>query len=786
MTLEIGVILTILVVALALLATETLRSDVIALLVLAALAGTGSVSPESAIAGFSNPAVVTVWAMYILSAGLTHTGIANILGDQLLRVAGRRESGLVVIIMVTAGGLSSFMNNIGVAALMLPVVVEMARRTEVAASRLLMPMLYGTLLGGLTTLIATAPNLLVSNALAAHDEQPFGLFDFVPVGLGAFIMGTAFISLVGRRFLPERDPGAESQHRSQRNLRAQYGLQEWTFTMTVTRGSVLVGKTLAQSRIGSAAGLIVVAVERQGRVSALPSRNTVLESGDRLMVQGRLDRFNELRRWSDLVIEREAPVLQGLLADRIGLVEVRIAEESALVKELLHHAEFRRRFGANVLAIRRGNLVRRTNLNYVPIRAGDHLLLQGSDHALKAIEAGADFAEVGQVTATQLADDYRMQERAFIVRVPANSGLGGATLEQSRLGDAFDFRLLATLRDGNLRVMPEPDEVILGGDLLLIQGRPEDLDVLRGLQELDISERVSPSLNLFESDRLATVEVTLAPNSPLAGRRVAAVNLREKYGLELVAIWRSGGAIRADLDAQELHFGDALLLLGPRNKLALLRDDPDLLVLSSLGPAVANRQRAPVAALLMLGVIVAAFSGWLPISITAILGATLMVITGCLSMEQAYRSIEWRAIFIIAGMMPLGVAIQESGAAQFVARQVTGPLADFGPWPVIMGLYLMTAAGSILIPSAVLAVLMSPIVISTCAQLGIAPQAAMIALAAACTSFASPFAHPANLLIMGPGGYRFSDYVKVGLPLTLVVFATVMLLLPVFWPLHAG
>ncbi|WP_297835047.1 SLC13 family permease, partial [Thermomonas sp.] len=521
------------------------------------------------------------------------------------------------------------------AALMLPVVIEVARRTEVPASRLLMPMLFGTLLGGLTTLIATAPNLLASDALASHGERPFTLFDFFPVGAGAFITGTLFIAFIGRRFLPERDPGGESQHRSQRNLRAQYGLQERTFTMRVPHGSVLVGKTLAQSRIGTAAGLIVVALERDDQVITLPSRNTPIAAGDRLLVQGRLDRFDELRRWSGLAIEREAPVLQELLAERIRLLEVCIAEDSALVKDLLHHGDFRRRFAANVVAIRRGTLVRRTNLNYVPLRAGDHLLLQGSDEALSAIRPGSDFDSVGEISEVQLLDSYRMQERAFIVRVPDDSGLGGTTLARSRLGDAFDFRLLAIFREGTLHVMPEPDALILGGDLLLIQGRPEDLDVLRGLQELEVSERVAPQLNIFESDRLATVEVALAPNSPLAGKRVATINLREKYGLELVAIWRSGGAIRTDLDAQELHFGDALLLLGPRAKLALLRDDPDLIVLTPLGPVVANRQRAPVAAALMLLVVALAFSGWLPISVAAILGATLMVSTGCLTMEQA-------------------------------------------------------------------------------------------------------------------------------------------------------
>ena len=307
---------------------------------------------------------------------------------------------------------------------------------------------------------------------------------------------------------------------------------------------MLVGKTLADSRLVSAAGMIVIALERRNKVDALPSRTTVLQGGDRLLVQGRLERFDELRHWSELVIEREAPVLQGLVSEQVRLVEVAVAENSSLVKDLLHHTDFRRRFNANVLAIRRRDLVRRVNLAYVPLRAGDYLLLQGGEEALAALQATREFSEIREVTEEDLRNTYRMQERLFVVRVPRDSRLGGETLGRSRLGDAFDFRLLATFREGVLRIMPPPEEVILGGDLLLIQGRPEDLDVLRGLQELQVEQRVSPNLNIFESDRLATLEATLAPQSPLAGKTVAEMNFHDRYGLELVAVWRSGKAMR--------------------------------------------------------------------------------------------------------------------------------------------------------------------------------------------------------------------------------------------------
>ena len=785
MTIEIALVLGILLIALVLFVTEALRMDLVALLVLGTLAVSGLVSPAEAVSGFSNAAVITVWAMFILSEGLTRTGIANSLGQQLLRVSGRSEISLILVIMLTAGGLSAFMNNIGVAALMLPVVVDIARRTETPPSRLLMPLAFGCLLGGLTTLIGTPPNLLISDALTQSGERAFQLFDFSPVGLGVLVVGTLFVALVGRLILPQKDPSGASNLRSQRNLRTLYGLQERTFVMRIPQESVLIGKTLAETRIGSAVGLIVIALDRGGRIEALPSRQTVLKGGDKILVQGRLDRFDELRRWSEVVIEREAPLLQSLVSDRIKLVEVTVATDSPMVKELLHHTEFRRRFGANVLAIRRGDLVRRVNISQVPLRGADFLLLQGSEESLTKLERSNEFSEIRPVSEEDLLETYRLQESVFVIRIPRGSRLGGSTLAQSRLGDAFDFRLLATFREGMLQLMPEPDELVLGGDLLLLQGRLEDLDELRGLQELEIESRVSPQLGNFESDRLAVLEATLAPHSPLAGTSMAEINFREKHGLELVAVWRSGRAIRSDLERLQLQFGDALLLIGPRKKLAVFGDDPDFLALTPIGASPPDTRRAPLASLIMLGVVGSVVTGALRIEIAAIVGASLMVLTRCLNMEQAYRSIDWRAVFLIAGMLPLGIAMQETGTAQYLAGRVMETLGDFGPWPVIMGLYAVTAIGTMIVPTAALVVLMAPIVLSASADMGIAPQTAMMAVAmAASASFTSPISHPANILVMGPGGYSFSDYLKLGIPLTIIVFIVVMFLLPLFWPLQ--
>ena len=784
MTVEIFIVLVILGVSLILFISEVIRMDLVALLVLGTLAITGLVDADGAFAGFSNSAVITVWAMFILSEGLTRTGIADVIGRQVMRLAGRREIAMIFVIMVTGAVLSAFMNNIGVAALMLPVVVDVARRTRIPASRLLMPLAYSTLLGGLMTLIGTPPNLLISESLTLNGYEPFALFDFTPLGSAIMILGVLFVALFGRFLLPKQR-GERDKHVSQRSLRTRYKLHERTFLLRVPRDSILVGKTLADSRIGDSTGLITLALIRDGRSDTLPGRQTVLRGGDGILVQGRVDQFRELRRWSDLVIEREAPVLKSMVAAKVAYAEVTITDGSPLDGELVRHAGFRSRFDVAVVGLLRKSGYRLTRLAYVPLRAGDRVLVQGESEAIENLDKFSDFTDFEMLSEERLSEQYHADERMFVVRVPKNSDLAGTTFSKSRLSDVFDFRVLATFREGKLRVMPRGEDVIEGSDLLMIEGQPADLDVLRGLQDLEIDTKVPASLGTFDSERLTLMDATLDPRSRLAGRTVGELNFRERYGIELAGIWREGETVGAELADGRLQIGDALLLLGPRDRLQLLDSDSDFLVLTPLGRKPPDTRRAPLAAAIMLGVVLVVMLGYAPISVAAVVGGTIMVLTGCLNMEQAYRAIDWRAIFLIAGMLPLGTAMQNTGAATYIADQVMILLGDAGPWPVIMGLYIVTAMATMIIPTAALVVLMSPIVLSAMSEMGYAPETAMMAIAmAASASFTSPISHPANILVMGPGGYRFVDYLKVGVPLTIVVFIAVMILLPILWPLQ--
>ena len=783
MTTDIGIVIAILAVALILFISERVRMDVVALMVLGALALSGLVTADEAFSGFSNPAVITVWAMFILSDGLTRTGIAGIVSEYVTRFAGGGEKRLIAMIMVTAGVLSAFMNNIGVAALMLPVVIDVAKATGYPPSRLLMPLAYGTLLGGLTTLIGTPPNLLISAALTKQGYAPFALFDFSPVGLLVMLGGTLFVVFVGRKVLPVKDPGRELGRRSAESLEAQYGLKERTFLLALKPRSVLVGKTLGESRIGSSTGLIVTGLIQGGDVKLLPGPDAVLREGQRLLVQGKLDHLRDLVRFAELSIERETSVLDSLMLDKVLLFEVEVAEGSSLLDGHLDNAAFRERFKCNVLAIRRDPMIRRLNLNEVQLQAGDHLLVQGGRDAVELMEQSGDFDDCYRVSDTELKEVYRLQDRVFVVRVPHGSSLVGETLAGSRIGDAFDFRLLGTIREGKLDLLPDPQEKLVDGERLLIQGEFEQVEVLQGLQELMVEKETTPFQQVLQSQRMGMIEAMLAPRTSLAGKRLKELKFRERYGLEVLALWREGRAYRSDLAAMKLKLGDALLLMGPRDRLALLRDDQDFLMLTQAGDQAPDTRKAPLAASIMLAVVLSVLFGWLPISVAAVIGGTIMVLTRCLTMEEAYRAIEWRAIFLIAGMLPLGIAMETSGAASLMASGIVDLLGDFGPWPVLVGFYLVTAAATMIIPTAALVVLMAPVVISTCQDLGVMPQTAMMAVAmAASASFTSPISHPANLLVMGPGGYRFNDYLRLGIPLTFIVFVLTMIALPLFWP----
>jgi di/tricarboxylate transporter len=232
-----------------------------------------------------------------------------------------------------------------------------------------------------------------------------------------------------------------------------------------------------------------------------------------------------------------------------------------------------------------------------------------------------------------------------------------------------------------------------------------------------------------------------------------------------------------------LQFGDALLLYGPREQVRVLGLEPDFLVLTEAAQEAPRLHKAPIAVLIMAAVLTPVIFDLVPIAIAAVAGVVLMILTSCLTMEEAYRSIEWKAVFLIAGMLPLGIAMEQTGAARFLAEGMVSLVGGLGPLAVTAGLFVLAALASQVMPNPAVAVLLAPVAISTAGDLGISAYPLMMAVAvSASAAFLSPVGHSANVLVMGPGGYRFADYTKVGIPLTMVVLVVVLLVLPIVWP----
>jgi di/tricarboxylate transporter len=776
MTLEIAVVFAITALAVLLFITERVSVDVVALMVLVSLALTGLVTPAEAISGFSNPAVVTVWAVLILSAALSRTGVGGLVGHRVLRLAGNSEVRLLAIIMLTVAILSGFMNDIGVATLFLPVVIDTARRMKLPPSKLLIPLAFAALLGGLITLIGTPPNILISESLRQAGLRPFAMFDYAPVGIVVMLAGVAFMLLIGRHLLPNRDIAREFSGEDYKQL---FDLRERMGTIHLPATSTLAGKTLAQSRLGSALGLNVIAIIHEGQTNLAPSPDVLLQEGDKLLVEGRLDQLTELHGHPHLTLENESLAVEKLISADIELVEVKLTSNSTLIGRTLRQVDFRQRFGVIVLSIRRGEIPRRTNLENLPLQPDDVLLIQGTRLQIDTLREDSNLL----VSIPQSAEIYNLEERLMVVGLPEDSSLVGKSLTESRLGDAFGLGVLGIVRKGKTNLMPTPDEKLMAGDTLLVKGKQEDLLTIEGLRDLEIDSEAPPDLTELESEDVGLIETILSPYSTLVGKTLRELHFRAKYGLSVLAIWREGQVHRSNLRDMALRFGDALMLYGPREKFNMLGTEPDFLVLTEEAQQAPRRNKTLMSVLVMVVVLAPVILGWVNIAIAAVVGVVLMVITGCLTIEEAHRSIQWKAIFLIAGMLPLGVALQKTGAANYLAQEMVNLVGGWGPLAIMAGLFILAALASQVMPNPAVAVLLAPIALNTASDLGISPFPLLMAVAvSASAAFLSPVGHSANILVMGPGGYRFRDFIKVGFPLTLVVLVVVVLVMPIFWP----
>ncbi len=781
MTSDILILMGILAGAILLFITGWVRVDLVALIVLVSLVFTGLLTPAEAVSGFSNPAVITIWAVLILSAGLSRTGVAKFVGDLVARFAGSNGKSLILLTMAVAALLSAVMNNIAVAALLLPVVIDLCRRTGLSTSKILIPLAFASLMGGLTTLIGTPPNIIVSEAMRSYGLEPFTMFDYTPVGLAVTLAGIVFLFIFSARLLPKREHDEIPSTSMSDTLHDFFRLDEKLYIIDVPEDSVLGGKTLTKSRFGAALGITVIAIIRNGETILAPDAKTTLDGGDKLLACGSIDRLLKIRGRSDMFSESEIMSLDEMLLPNFEIAEVFIQPGAKIIGKTIEQVGFRNQYGVYLMGINKKDRLIRSNLPEILIKDGDSLVVFGPKDTIKKLREYRDYSlsQIGK------AATYNLLDRLMAIQIPEDSSLVGKTLYESRLGRDFDLSILGIKRNGETNLMPSGDEILLSGDTLLVDGDIQDLFIFRGLQELSIQRLETVNIEDIESDQIGLVEAVVSPHSSLLGKTLRQIRFRRKFGLTVLAIRREGKVFRSNLNDMALKFGDDLLLYGDRENFIALGTERDFLVLTEIAQLPPRTEKAPFAVLIMSTVLLSVILGILPIVIAAVAGVVLMVLTGCLNMEEAYESIEWKAIFLIAGMLPLGIALENTGAAQLIAQQLVDIAGGYGPLAVAAGIFILATASSQFLPNPAVAVLLIPIAYNAATSLGVSPYPMLMTVAiSASAAFLSPVGHPVNLLVMGPGGYKFSDYYKIGLPLTVVVFVVLLITLPIFWPFY--
>jgi di/tricarboxylate transporter len=588
------IVLVLLGVAIVLMVTERLRADVVAMLTLAVLVLVRIVDAEAALSGFSNPATVTIAAMFVVSAGLQTSGVVGYLGDRLLLHGPSGSTALILLTGLVIAPISAFVNNTAVVAVFLPIMLRAAHGNGLSPSRFMMPLSFFAMLGGRCTLIGSTTNIVVSEMAREQGIAPFRMFEFSTLGLVLVAGCGAYLVLVGRHLVPDRLPASDATQ--------GFDVGRYLSELVVLEGSPLVGKPLSEARLGERHDMEVLAHTRDGVTRAVPD-------------------------------------------------------------------------------------------GYSAFRAGDLLLVRA--------QAGA------------------------LVKLEASTGLA---------------------------VKP---------------GRHPDVAALRASEAI-------------------LVEAVITPNSDLVGQTLKSADFRNRFGATAIAIRRHGADLRVRIGKMALRVGDELLILAPHRNLERLRQQVSFVVLGSRDVPVLRKVHAAIACCITAGIVTVATLDLYPIATAAVAGAVLMVVTGCLPVRRVYQDIDWSVVFLLAGLIPLGIALETTGAARHAVDAMLGLTGGWGPLFVLASFFGMAALLTGFLSNNATAALLFPLALTTSQVLGVDPKPFLVAVMfASAAAFWTPIGYQTNLLVYGPGGYKFTDFVRCGGPLTILYWLLCVLLIPAlfpFWP----
>jgi len=382
--------------------------------------------------------------------------------------------------------------------------------------------------------------------------------------------------------------------------------------------------------------------------------------------------------------------------------------------------------------------------------------------------------------AQELAVTYQLGEYITELRVAENSPLVGKSVLESRLGQDHDVTVLRLLHVTQ-PVWAPLRQALQGGDVLLVRGKLSELMRLRDSAKLELNVAFKLRDASLQTEDLRLVQALVAPGSDLIGNTLKDLDFRNRYKSLVLAIQRRGEPIREKLNSISFRLGDALLVQAHEQQIRAMREDSNFIVLDEV-PGVALRHKAPLVLAILAAVVGLAALNVLPILVTAILGCLAMVLTRCLRLEEAYHAINWQVIFLLAGILPLGIAMQKTGAAGFLAGRAVGMVGDMGPVAVLAVVYLMTSVMTDTMSNNAAAVLLAPIAISTAEQIGVDPRPFLMAITfAASTGFSTPVGYQTNTMIYNAGGYKYTDFLRTGVPLSILFWIMSVIFIPRFW-----
>ncbi|WP_062183368.1 SLC13 family permease [Dysgonomonas macrotermitis] len=393
-----------------------------------------------------------------------------------------------------------------------------------------------------------------------------------------------------------------------------------------------------------------------------------------------------------------------------------------------------------------------------------------------------------------LTNEYQLHKLPHIV-ISDDSDMIGKTLKELKISNNYNISVVTVEKPGGGRFRKNVNEVVAGpntliekGDVLVCYGKKGNINRFVEEQGFKIAETVEKETGIFDFEEIGLAEVFIMPNSKLVNRTIIDAHFRDEFNVNILGIQRDNEYKMTDLQKEKLHSGDALLIQGTWTDIADLGDRQDDLVLVGQplkeAAKVTINYKAPVAATIMVLMVIAMVTNIVAPVIAVMCAAVLMVATGCLrNMEEAYKNINWESVVLIAGMMPMAVAFEKTGAAALISDTLVGGLGTYGPYALLAGVYFGTSILTMFISNSATALLFAPIGIQAAVNMQVSPYPFMFAVAvAASMCFASPFSTPPNALVMSAGRYKFIDYIKVGLPLQLIMGIVMILVLPLLFP----